>query len=162
MRPGIHCTLIADPRRPGGIEDNYPSLVPGYTNAPARAPRPNVTQVCASHDWVCDTPNVFADPVGAVQSLIGGFTGRHMDYYKGPQEPAAPPAPPAPVSPKVVEPIVQAIIPDVPIQDHYVPTPVISYVPPVLRPVADLLPEAVKAWTPPPVQLPALPPLPHL
>lgn len=161
-RPAVHCTLIADPRRPGGIEANYPSLLPGYTNAGPRSTKPNETQVCASHDWVCDAPNVFADPVGAVQSAIGVVTGRHQDYYKGPQEPAAPPAPPAPVTPKVVEPIVQAIVPDTPIRDQYVPTPIAAYVPPVLKPVVDLLPPEIRNWTPPPVQLPALPPLPHL
>lgn len=158
----VRCTLIADPRRPGSTATNYPSLIPGYTNPSPRPARSNETQVCNSHDWVCDGPSLFTDPVGAGEAVIGAFTNRHTSYYQGVNEPAAPPAPPAPISPKVVEPVVQAIVPDVPIRDTYQPTPWVAYVPPVLQPVVQLLPPEVKAWTPPPVQLPALPPLPHL
>jgi len=161
VRSEVQCNLIADPRRPGGIESNYPSLLPGYTNAGPRPVKSNISQTCASHDWVCDSPNVLTDPVGAVQSLVGGFTNRHMDYYKGPQEPAAPAQEsPVPTPKQVLEPVVQAVVPDVPIRDEYVPTPIAAYAPPVLKPVVDLLPPEVKNWTPPP--LPALPHIPGI
>lgn len=84
---GLSGELHSDPRRVGrngttGVENSLIGLIPGTTMS---GPRDGgfgdipVRQVCVEGDGVCDVPDPFYDPIGAIDSLVGYFV-KH-GYY---------------------------------------------------------------------------------
>ena len=163
----VQCTLIADPRRPGGLGSYLPDL-PGVTFGGARPPAANVRQVCGEYDIICAANP--SDPVRVAASALGyaaGIVGRSTHGYAPVVEPAGdvvvsqpspipftdniPPLPVVVPSPRDV---VQPWIPErsMVAGGPYEPVPVEQFLPKVVN---DVLPPEVRGWVPPP--LPVIP-----
>lgn len=144
----VNCTLIADPRKVGGVNAYLPDL-PGMTFQGERAPKGNVRQVCGEYDIICSAPA--NDPIKLVASFIGymaGVVGLPSTHGYAPQgEPAhdvtIPQASPIPFTDDV---------PALPIE---VPTPRDVWQPAaeVINPVVNTAIEVANDWIVPQVDI---------
>ncbi|WP_068059352.1 cutinase family protein [Nocardia xishanensis] len=174
-----------DPRRPGGIYDALPGIVPGISSPGPREPGGTVTTVCHEFDAICDSPAPWSDPAKFIQGWAGYLSGWHYyapgeadglppgDHYVDmpaplpwlpestptgiPEAPhfALPPVEPGPL-PSLMD--FNPII-DAVTPDPYVPTPLSVYIP---DEVETVLPSEVLTYVPPPLPEIVLPPLPDL
>lgn len=168
MRRNTSFTLVSDPRAKQGVVAMIPSLVPGLTMT---GPRPHSTiptsTICRPTDAICAIGNPLQNPGHAINAVVGYFAGDHgyssreVTHRPG-QHTVAPktrvvPSTPIPWQPptpqQVLEPIVQAIVPDAPITPQYTPTPIKAYVPPAVK---HLVPRELGNIVLPPVRLPRL------
>lgn len=149
MRRNTRFVLISDPRARNGAMNQLPSFIPGFTHTGTRpASTIPTSTVCRDNDFICNAGNPFQNPGHAVNAAIGYLTGAHAystrDVDRSAGHHALPPTQrhvpdtPLPVrmpTPReVLEPIVQAIVPDAPITPQYTPTPIREYVPPAVKP----------------------------
>lgn len=85
--------LYADPRQAGdktgrGIELSLIGIIPGLTMSGPRSGTPTdrgfgvlddeVVSVCVEGDPICDLPDPFHDPIGAIDGLLGYFTKHNL------------------------------------------------------------------------------------
>jgi dienelactone hydrolase len=165
--PSVSCTLVADPRRPGGLASYLPDL-PGITLGGARPAAGNINSVCGEYDIICSAPA--NDPVRLAASALGyaaGIIGRSTHGYAPVVEPAgdvvvSQPSPipftdevPAlPFQVPAPRDVVQPWVPErsMVAGGGYVPVPVEQFLPDVVN---SLLPAEVRGWVPPP--LPVIP-----
>lgn len=165
--PSVSCTLVADPRRPGGLASYLPDL-PGVTFGGARPAAGNIASVCGEYDIICSAPA--NDPIRLAASALGyaaGIIGRSTHGYAPVVEPAGDVvvSQPSPIPftddvsalPFVVPSPRDVVGPWVPERSMvagggYVPVPVEQFLPPVVN---DVLPPVVRGWVPPP--LPVIP-----
>lgn len=167
------CITSGNPKAENGSFAYLPSFIPGFTfNGPRVAPTngPTVVEICNPRDLYCNGGNPLQDPGHFIDSAIGTYLQGQHAYPTTPVAPVIPSTPlpvPDEVNLQVLEPVMQAVVPDAPIRTEYVPTPVKELVPPI---VADILPAPIADYIPPPPPPPpplpplppALPPLPRI
>lgn len=163
----VKCTLVSDPRRPGGLNSWLPDFA-GIRFEGPRVPQPHVGSVCGEYDIICSAPA--NDPVRLAASALGyaaGAIGKSTHGYAPVGEVSgdvvvSQPSPipftdNVPALPFVVPSPRDVIGPWVPERSMvqgggYVPVPVEEFLPPVVN---DVLPSVVRGWVPPP--LPVIP-----
>lgn len=169
MRGNTKFVLISDPRARNGAMSQLPSFIPGFTHAGPRPPSQIATSyVCRDNDFICNAGSILQNPGHAVNAAIGyavggahGYSGRDVNRSAGhhvlPPSQQVVPETPLPWNPptlrEVLEPVAQAVVPDVPITPQYTPTPIREYLPPAVK---HLVPRELGNIVLPPVRLPRL------
>lgn len=148
--PQVNVALTGNPRRAGGIEDNFRgfNLFGLQFRGAAKVPVNVGSYVdrCNPRDGICNLPPLIRNPIGFLLGIVGYFTGAH----RYPSFPANPETPTEPVIP----PIPGLTAPGAPAAASVAPAPALEEAPaPEPAPVSEAAPEPAPVLPTPEVEV---------